>query len=235
MDSKKGFTLVELMIVAGIMCIIGLAITSTFAGGLKVYYKMRSYSTVKADVLLALERIEKDIRNAFAFADMDFVGTSRKVTFPALVRSYDADDIPYMSVGSAAYFTSERSKKRQIAREEKNYSISSMKAEGSKGVVADIAAVDSMSFEYYSYDPLSDAYVWKDSWDKREEKEKEKENPPKKPILLKDRREDIPLGVKVTLGYSDGEKKFTVNRAIFIEPAVSLSLAKAALPKKDGE
>ena len=57
---EEGFTLVELIIASAILSIIGLTIVSTFSGGLNVYYRMRGYSTVKADVLLAMEKMEKD-------------------------------------------------------------------------------------------------------------------------------------------------------------------------------
>ena len=236
MRDKRGFTLVELMIAAAIMSIIGLVIVSTFAGGLNVYYRMRSYSTVKADVLLALEKMERDIRNTSAFTGIDFIGTSRSITFPALIRSYGAAGAPRMSVGSVSYFIDDRLNKRELAREEKDYSASSMREEGAKRAVVGIAAIEEINFEYYTYDPLSNSYSWKASWDLREEREKKEregeENPPKKSTLLKDRPEEIPLGVRVKLGYNDGGKKFMLSRAIFIEPAVSLNLAKAGAAEK---
>ena len=69
-----------------------------------------------------------------------------------------------MSVGSASYFIHDSLNKKELAREEKNYSASSMNEEGSKGAIVDIAAIENVSFEYYSYDSSSNAYVWKDSW-----------------------------------------------------------------------
>jgi len=227
--TQSAFTLVELIIVAAILCIIGLAIVSTFSGGLNIYYRMRGYSTVKADVLLALEKMDKDIRNTFAFKDIDFVGSAKKMTFPALVRSYGDKDTPYMSVGSVSYFIDDGSGKSELAREEKDYHASSMKEAAAKGVITDIAAIEGLNFKYYSYDPINKTYDWQSSWDKTEEKEELKEKKALKPAaLLKDRREEIPLGVKVEISYNDGGRTHMLNRAIFIDPAVSLNLAKVA-------
>jgi len=226
-QTQEGFTLVELIVVAAILCIIGLVIMSTFSGGLNVYYRMRGYSTVKADVLLVLEKMDRDIRNTFAFKDIDFVGTSKKMTFPALIRSHGAKDTPYMSVGSVSYFIDDRSNNKKLAREEKDYHASSMKKEAAKGAVTGIAAIEDLNFEYYSYDPVNKAYSWESSWDKTEEKKELKEKKALKPAaLLKDRPEEIPLGVKVEISYNDGGRTHMLNRAIFIDPAVSLNLAK---------
>lgn len=234
MGIKKGFTLIELMIAAAILCTVGLTIVVTFAGGLKVYYKMKNYGSVKTDALLAMEKIERDIRNAFAFTDINFIGTSDKITFPALVKSYAAKNKPYMSVGSISYFIDDRHSGKKIAREEKSYSASLMKEEKAKRAVAHIADIEDMDLQYYVYDPLSDTYSWEASWDKTEEIEQEKEDP-QSSAELKDARENVPLGVRVTLTFDDNGKKFILSRVIFMEPVVSFYFARARAAEKAGE
>lgn len=100
--------------------------------------------------------------------------------------------------------------------------------EAGKGAVTALSPIEDIKFKYFSYDPEAESYSWVDSWDKSEEREDRQEEGKSKSgkIALKDMAEDIPLGVKMDISYKDDGKVITLNRVIFIKPAVSLNLAK---------
>ena len=60
-----GFTLIELMVAASILGLIGLAVLTAFGSGFHVYERVQSYGGVQTDVLLVLEEMERDLRNTF--------------------------------------------------------------------------------------------------------------------------------------------------------------------------
>ncbi len=234
LKASKGFTLVEIMLVAGIMAIIGLAIVSTFSGGLKIFYRMEGYNTVKADVLISIEKMERDLRNAFPYAGMEFIGSSRKVTFPGLIRKFNSDKLPEESLGAISYYLDDSGLTKAFSREEKRY-VQAIKKEGrERGSVTRLASIVDLNFKYYAYDPELDSYSWVSVWDKSEDMEDgEEEKPKQENVPLKDREEKLPLGVKIEVSYKDDGKVITLNRAVFIQPAVWLNFAKVRAAKKD--
>ena len=60
---KKGFTLIELLVSTSILGIIGLTILATFGSGFQVYERVDNFGGAQAEILLALEEIERDLRN----------------------------------------------------------------------------------------------------------------------------------------------------------------------------
>ena len=224
----KGFTLIEMMLVAGILAVIGLTIASTFAGGLNIFYRMENYTNTRADIMISMEKLERDIRNAFYYTGIDFIGESKKLTFPGIIKRRGPNDRPEESVGSISYYRDDSKKIRTISREEKKYSIAVKNKDAPKGVVTALSPIEDTRFKYFSYDPEAESYSWVDMWDKSEERQAREEEGKAKTgkILLEDAPEDIPLGVKVEISYKDGGKATTLERIIFIKPSVSLNLAK---------
>ncbi len=224
----KGFTLIEMMLVAGILAVIGLTIASTFAGGLNIFYRMENYTNTRADIMLSMERLEKDIRNVFYYTGIDFIGESKKLTFPGIIKTKGPDGRPEDSLGSITYYRDDSKKTRTISREEKKYPIAVRNKEAPKGVVTALSPIEDLTFKYFSYDPDMESYSWVDMWDKSEERHDREEKGKAKTdrIKLEDMPEDVPLGVKVNISYQDGGKTVKLERIIFIKPAVSLNLAK---------
>ncbi|MFH1189728.1 MAG: type II secretion system protein [Candidatus Omnitrophota bacterium] len=237
-NRAAGFTLVEIMLVAGIMAVIGLTIVSTFSGGLKIFYRMEGYNTVKADVLIAIEKMERDLRNTFPYNGMEFMGSSKRVTFPGLTRKLNDKGLPEEFPGSISYYLDESGRAKALSREDKRYTQAIKKENPERGLVTRLAEIENLSFKYYSYDNESDSYNWAGVWDKSEGIEAGEElnkKPGQEDLLLKDKTEKIPLGVKIEISYKDGGEIITLNRAVFIQPAVSLDLAKIRAAKKDNK
>jgi len=60
--------------------------------------------------------------------------------------------------------------------------------------------VESLSFQYYYYDPEGEVYIWKDIWQEEEEEEEEK----------------IPLAVRIEMEFGEDAERERVTRTITI-------------------
>ncbi|MEI9476840.1 MAG: type II secretion system protein [Deltaproteobacteria bacterium] len=224
----KGFTLLEMMMVAVMLGIVGLTIVTTFAGGLKIFHRMESYTAAKADVLLAMETIERDLRNTFSYKGIDFIGDAKRMAFPAILKTSSSKGPAGGSLGSVSYFRDDGSNARALSRQEKTYAQAVKKESSEHGDTTALVPIEDIDLQYFSYDPEAETYSWGSVWDKSEAREEqEKEGKVAKGVIaLEDRPEDLPLGVKIKISYTDGDKTLTLNRTVFIKTAVSLNLAK---------
>src|SRR3990167_7818362 len=89
LNPEQGFTLIELMVAASILGLIGLAILTTFGSGFSVYERVQAYGGTQADALLALEEIERDVRNIFQMPTIPVEGGSDRVAFPAIIETVE--------------------------------------------------------------------------------------------------------------------------------------------------
>ncbi len=235
----RGFTLVELMLVAALLAIVGLTIVATFAGGLKIFNRMESHSVARADVLLCMEKMERDLRNTFSLKGLDFIGEAKRVTFPAILTTFSPEGRVRASLGSFSYFRDDSRKERFFSKEEKIYTEAIKKESSERGAVTALAPVADINFQYFSYDPEAETYSWVDAWDKSEAKKEQKleGGATKSTALSKGGPEDLPLGVKIMISYKDGDKTLTLTRMVFIKTAVSLNRAqrRAALKKTNSK
>lgn len=214
--------------VAVMLGIVGLTIVATFAGGLKIFHRMESYTAAKADVLLALETLERDLRNTFSCRGIDFIGDAKRMTFPAILKTSSEKDPAGGSLGSVAYFCDDRGHARALFRQEKNYAQAVKKESSGHGNTTELVPVEDIDLQYFSYDPEAETYSWGSVWDKSEAREEEEKSGKvaKGVSALEDRLEDLPLGVRIKIRYAEGDKTLTLKRTVFIKTAVSLNLAK---------
>jgi prepilin-type N-terminal cleavage/methylation domain-containing protein len=232
---EKGFTLVELMLAAGILAIIGLTIVSTFSAGLNIFYRIAGYTAAKTDIIIAMDKMERDLRNTFSYAGIYFIGSSRKMIFPGLIRTSNGKGLSEESLGSISYYLDDSMKKRALSREVKRYPLAVKKEGSPKGDVQPLTEIEDINFKYYTYDKEAGSYSWAGSWDKSEKIEEKKEagGALAIDIPLKEREENIPLGVKIEISYKDSGRTITLSRAVFLPPAVSLNLAKIKAESKE--
>lgn len=126
---KRGsaFTLIELLVVTGILAVMLGTIVACIGGGIRVWDAAHRFDTTESDALLALRRLEKDVRGSFVFFDIPFEGRRDALAIPGLVvpdtdgeappgvrhigrvrHAYDADDRRWLRWTSAHAFEGER-------------------------------------------------------------------------------------------------------------------------------
>ena len=76
---KNGFTLMELMLVATILVVIGAAVYGTFASGINIWERVSARS-VTEDINLFFKHIAHDVRNSFNITSIKFRGGIKSVT-----------------------------------------------------------------------------------------------------------------------------------------------------------
>ncbi len=92
---SKGVTLIELLIASSIFLVVMITIFSAFHTGVFGYRSIDDTLTINQTARLALERIDLDLRNLFAYASdkTAFTGTKNAISFLALVDTFTKDRI----------------------------------------------------------------------------------------------------------------------------------------------
>jgi prepilin-type N-terminal cleavage/methylation domain-containing protein len=89
-SARCGYTLIEVLVVTGILAMVLTVIAACLAGGIRVWGAARTYGRLESSVLLDLAFLEKDLMRAVPFFGVPCRGTSEQVDFPALLRRPDA-------------------------------------------------------------------------------------------------------------------------------------------------
>ena len=85
--SKSGFTLVETLVVVTIFGIIAVGIASTFASGVKLWNRAKNINFSRAELLLNMEKISRELRQSIYVEKIGFEGTAEEVSFPAVINN----------------------------------------------------------------------------------------------------------------------------------------------------
>lgn len=199
LSANQAFTLIELMIAASLIGLIGLAILVTFAGGFRVYDRVQSYGATQAEVFLSLEEMEKNLRNTFPLSTIGFEGGSQRIAFPAVIetlKTVEDEQFAVPSVGKFVYYLDDGDEEtKTLKSEQQNYSQAGGQVTTS-GEEQTLASVKDVKFSYYSLDEAGQKNIWKDAWSKEEE--------------------DLPKAVKIELTFNDGSRDVVLVRAVWI-------------------
>lgn len=158
---SSAFTLIELLVTTSIIAVIALAIFSTFAAGIKAYQKVQGYMAER-DILLALEKIERDLINTFSFTNIAFTGDNKQMSFAGLI-GFTAFTNPdsNLSVGKITYHMD--ADKGTLMKEEQDYSQAlSKNAQESNSKI--LASLKDINLTYYYFNSELKKYDWKNSW-----------------------------------------------------------------------
>lgn len=198
LSPDNGFTLVELLIAASILGMIALAVLSAFATGFHAFERVQAFGGARAQVLLALEEMEKDLRNTFRLAQIPFEGGTQKAAFPAIVTDVDDEGNGVVSPGRKSYYFDSQEKVLMV--QEEDYVQAHAESPAAAPVV--LAPIENLKFQYYFYIKTikqdgkeSIEYGWKDVWGQDD---------------------GMPRGVKIELAFKDGEEERTFTRTVFI-------------------
>ena len=159
MDRRRSLTLMEIIITASLVAVIGLAVFSGLNNGLKIWQRLNK-STIEEDVHIFFEKFASDIRNSFQYKDIDFLGEDSKVEFAGIVIT-SAEGLR-RGPGKIIYkFYSEEG---AVTAEKRN--LSNIFREKSGLIQKRLDHVENLDFSYYFYDPLRKEYFWVEKWDK---------------------------------------------------------------------
>lgn len=178
MSSRRGFTLLELLLVVCMLSVISLAIYSTFNNGVKIWQRLNK-PLAEEDVGIFFDKFSRDIRNVFWFSGIDFSGSGKSLEFPTLVHSVR---LQKRTVGQIGYFFDSAS--GSLKRTEKDLTHIT---EDEKGLVMDVLSeVRDIKFSYYFYNKEKNLYEWSEEWTEK----------------------DLPVAVRVKIRVEDdGERK----------------------------
>jgi len=183
-----------MVLVVAILAIAAVAVTAAAASGLRVYRRAREYSVLHADLMLGLERCERDLRNAFPYAEIGFMGTRREVSFPGLVRVHTRNGEIVETPGRIRYALDEATHTFTYAQQEYGAATASQASPpGETTVLAE--NVETLVFTYYAYDGETEQYAWTDTWD---------------------RAAGLPRAVRLALTPATSEQGVTWTRTVFI-------------------
>ncbi len=156
--NNLGFTLIEMLIVTAIISVISLAIFSTFDNGIKIWQRVNN-PLPGEDVAIFLNKFERDLRNTFRFAGIEFVGEKDRLEFASLVTSRN---LQKTTVGGIIY--SYDILNETLKRTEKDFS---QIYSDEKGRIAQVLAkIRDLKFQYYYYNDEKKEFQWEDSWHK---------------------------------------------------------------------
>jgi len=181
----KGFTLLELLITASLITLMGLAIYSTFARGVMVWERGGKTDIIEQEAKFSLEKMAKELRNSFKFSRIEFRGTKDEISFPTYVNTADIAQTPKWEIGRINYFY-DSSKKSFFCREASYIDLFQDDLPKAREIVSQ---VNDLEISYYFFDAIGKTYKWKDSWSDKK---------------------DFPLGVRIslTVGSGEDEKEF---------------------------
>jgi len=189
---KNGFTLIELVLVAAILVVVGTALYGTFASGINIWKRV-TQRTVTEDVGLLFKNVSYDLRNSFKMTGIKFRGGKRHVSFPTRIKQHDDEGFKD-SIGKVTYSFDRR--KQMLYKEQASYSEIYRKKPGRKRVLAE--GISSVEFQYFVYDSERKIYSWVTSWQERDEP------------FGAEVEDNLPLIVKIEVGIPKGqfEQKF---------------------------
>lgn len=81
---RRGFTLVEMIMVATLFSILAAGVASSFLSGMRLWGRAQQQDAAYADTLVSLEAIAKELRQSVALPAIGFEGEARKVSFASL-------------------------------------------------------------------------------------------------------------------------------------------------------
>jgi prepilin-type N-terminal cleavage/methylation domain-containing protein len=157
MNLKKGFTLIEMLIVLVMLSLIGLAIFTTLSSGIRIWQRLNQ-RVGQEDVNIFFERIASELRNTFEFDTIKFQGEEDRVTFVTFVTTPGSIQAQETGIGEVSYFYDKPN--RQLNKQVRNYSQIYKGDSGTKKEL--LKGIDSLTFSYYFYDQKIKEYFWQE-------------------------------------------------------------------------
>ena len=193
----SAFSLMELLVVIAIMGLIVLVVLSTLRGGMRLYERLKAGSNQQREVLLAMEAMEKRIRNACPFAIIGFNGDESHLSFPFLLTSPGQTNAPETAICRAVYEYNSNLKSLTETTTRILPANSGLRQDRAN-VPHELARLDELKFSYCYWNAKTQVGEWKNAW------------------LA---REGMPLGVKLIISLRNGGNTTSLERTVWIPVA----------------
>lgn len=161
MKHVRGFTLIELLVTISLMVLVLGTIVATFAGGSRIWERLRGRSYQEQQVQLAFEEMRRGLHNLRSFEPIPFKGEYDQLFFPALVLTLSEELSTSQEVGQVGYFLDEG---RGVLRKSQCSYRLLRHADVREASSSVCTNVDQLRFEYYEFDPLAERYFWSSTW-----------------------------------------------------------------------
>lgn len=152
---SKGITLIELLVAITIFSVVGVAVGSIFASGIKVWRRAEGLNIRQRKALLGLEKVAQELRSSLDFPDIGFSGEKDWLSFPLLV-DQDIAKVTYVFDSQQGVIFREENAFRDILDEKEGER---------KGF---LPSVSGLSLSYWFFDGDEEEYRWRDSWSEEE-------------------------------------------------------------------
>ena len=107
MNAHRGFTLVEILVTASLMAVVGAATVAALSGGIRVWERAVQFGVSRQASVMVCGRFRQDLQNLRQFAPIPFTGTYEEVAF-ATVGQDVADRTRPPELGTLSYVLDER-------------------------------------------------------------------------------------------------------------------------------
>ena len=149
---KKAFTFVETMIVLALFGILGVSLFSSFSMCMRVWKRATSTNLFKRKAILTIERLSMELRRAFNYTPIGFMGEKAHIEFPGIV----GNKIYNLSYD---FFPEEKCVKRSGISRQETLGLE----EGNFSRVV-IPGVKDFALSYYGADNQTGNYTFLESW-----------------------------------------------------------------------
>ncbi|MBI4430409.1 MAG: prepilin-type N-terminal cleavage/methylation domain-containing protein [Candidatus Omnitrophica bacterium] len=159
MKSRRGFTLIEILMAASLAAVVGMAIYSSLASGINMMRKVVETSRDE-DAAIFLEKFERDLENSFHYQEIPFQGESESLSFAGIIQT-DPGLGGEQGIGRITYYHD--SSEKTIVRRQDNVHQLFEDREGNLASALD--NISSLQFEYFGYEQTESQYKWNREWD----------------------------------------------------------------------
>ncbi len=149
--TNTGFTLVEMLLVAAILSVLGLTLGAAVNNGVNIWNTINGVS-FDGDIAIFFDKIAFDIRNTMDYQGIDFYGEKELLSLPVFVIASDGKPLP----GRRTYRMGKKGSTIE-RKEEDFYQLYEEKGSAYKTVLDNI---EHCEFIYYVYDKDMKEYLW---------------------------------------------------------------------------
>lgn len=157
---KGAFSLIEVLVVTGVLGAVGLVIGSALAAGIRVWERAKVVNGPREEADLVVTRFARELMNACPFYALEFEGAPERVAFPAILARQDEEGAERETFGEVVY--SYNRAKKALIRTVAAYPREPGAKQASETVLADVVALQLRYLKRAR--TAGEKWEWLDSW-----------------------------------------------------------------------